>query len=208
MERLEEFKSDILDGMSSEAVFQKHLLASRSAVLTPQQERDLVLAIADSFNVPVTNIFLVGSAQLGFRLIGKKANVFKDIPERPQFSSFDDYSDIDVALISQSNFLTYWRRVHDFFRDAGFVHRERWKDDDPMHGFTYYLMQGWIRPDALPGTGHYNIKQEWTEKVDQITNMKIADYRVTVGLYFDAKFLTTYQANSISKVAKILRSNT
>ena len=203
--RIDEFRSD-LGKIEPENIFHKHLLASRSPVLKAEQERDIVFEIAKSFDTPVTSVFLVGSAKLGFRMLGKEEDQRRNIPARDQFSVFDDYSDIDVAIISQSLFQSYWRKVHAYYAGGGFRHFSSWSHDDPAQKFTYYLMHGWIRPDALPATSNYDLRGDWVQKVDRVDNLRIAQAKVKVGLYFDAKFLTNYQVTSINKCKAILET--
>lgn len=197
-ERIEEFRGD-LETLDAEHVFHKHLLASRSPVLLPAQERNIVFEIAKSFDTPVTGVFLVGSAKLGFRLLAKGEDRARTIPQREQFSPFDDHSDIDVAIISQELFQAYWRKVCAFHAGGGYRHFSKWDESNPLHTFTYYLMQGWIRPDGLPASANYDMRGEWVSKVDRVDNLRLAPAKVKVGLYFDPKFLASYQIRAINK---------
>ncbi|MDD2179933.1 hypothetical protein OIN59_21035 [Acidovorax sp. D2M1] len=179
---------------------QKHILAARSENLSNDQERDLRIAVSDSFKVPVTAVCVVGSAKLGFRLFRKAPNVKKDTPERAQFSAFDDYSDVDVAVISQGTFLSHWRKVYEFFSDGGYTSRGNWVGNPESNDFSYFLTHGWVRPDYLPGTGDYDQRQAWQARVNEINKKKIVSVPVKVGLYFDDKFLMGYHANGIRKI--------
>ena len=122
------------------------------------------------------------------------------MPERPQFSAFDDYSDVDVAVISQGTFLTHWRKVYEFFSDGGYTSRGNWVSKSETNDFSYFLTHGWVRPDYLPGTGDYDQRIAWQTKVNEINRSKIISAPVKVGLYFDDKFLTGYHANGIRKI--------
>jgi hypothetical protein len=201
MERLQSFLNDINGNkMSYERIAQKHILAARSERLSNDEERDVRIAVSDSFKVPVTSICIVGSAKLGFRLFRKPQNEKKKEPERPQFSTFDDYSDVDVAVISQGRFLAHWRKVYDFFSDGGYTSRDNWVGNSETNNFSYFLTHGWVRPDYLPGTGNYDQKLAWQDKVNEINQKKIVQVGVKVGLYFDDKFLMGYHANGIRKI--------
>lgn len=203
MGRLQNFLSDVTDDkLTFDQIVQKHILAARSEKLDDEQERDLRIAVSDSFNIPVTSVCIVGSAKLGFRLF-PKPKVGKDIPERAQFSEFDDHSDIDVAIISQGKFLSHWRTVYNFFRVGGYAPRSSWKPQTENHDFSYNLTRGWIRPDAMPGTGAYDQKSKWQSQVDLINQKRIIPYAVKVGLYFDDQFLMGYHANGIQKCKEI-----
>ena len=201
MERLESFLSDIKKSeMTYERIAQKHILAARSENLSDDQERDLRIAVSDSFKVPVTSVCVVGSAKLGFRLFRKPPNEKKETPERAQFSAFDDYSDVDIAVISQGTFLSHWRKVYEFFSDGGYTTRGNWVGNSESNNFSYFLTHGWVRPDYLPGTGAYDQRLAWQAKVNEINQKKIINVPVKVGLYFDDKFLTGYHANGIRKI--------
>ncbi len=199
--RLQSFLVDIKKSdMSCERIAQKHILAARSEHLSDDQERDLRIAVADSFKVPVTSVCVVGSAKLGFRLFRKPANQKRNTPDRPQFSTFDDFSDVDVAVISQATFLSHWRKVYEFYSDGGYTTRGNWIGNQESNSFSYFLTHGWVRPDHLPGTGEYDQRVTWDAKVNEINQRKIVPVAVKVGLYFDDKFLTGYHANGIRKI--------
>lgn len=201
MNRLDSFLSDINSShLTCERIAQKHILAARSENLTDEQERDLRIAVSDSFKVPVSSICVVGSAKLGFRLFKKLPNQRKNIPELAQFSSFDNYSDVDVAIISQGTFLSHWRKVYEFFSDGGYTTRGNWIVNSASNDFSYFLTHGWVRPDFLPGDGAYDQKIAWQTKVNEINKKNIVQVAVKVGLYFDDKFLTGYHANGIRKI--------
>lgn len=200
MERLNSLLSDInKNEMSYGRIAQKHIIAARSETLNNDQERDLRIAVSDSFGVSVTSVCVVGSAKLGFRLFKKPAKG-NDTPERLQFSAFDDYSDVDVAIISQNIFLSHWRNVYSFFSDGGYTSRNNWQSNKETNNFSFFLTQGWVRPDYLPGTGDYDRKILWQSKVNEINKKKIVHVGVKVGLYFDDEFLMGYHANGIRKI--------
>jgi hypothetical protein len=201
-QRLSDFKTDLATGEFDE-VFHKHFLASRSPVLQPKQERDIVFEVSRSFETPVTNVFLVGSAKLGFRMLPKDADSNQEIPARLQFSEFDDYSDIDVAIVSTELFLSFWKRARDYHAQSGYPNYRRWDATTAALPFAYYLVQGWIRPDALPASLGYDLRGEWFAKVDKVNSLRIADAKVKVGLFFDPQFLTYYQVNALKKCMKL-----
>lgn len=201
MERLKSFLNDVNENkLSNERIAQKHIFAARSENLSDDQERDLRIAVSDSFKVPVTSVCVVGSAKLGFRLFRKPQNQRQNSPELAQFSLFDDYSDVDVAVISQGTFLSHWRRVYEFFSDGGYTSRGNWVGNTESNNFSYFLTHGWVRPDFLPGTGDYDQRLAWQAKVNEINQKKIVQVAVKVGLYFDDRFLTGYHANGIRKI--------
>ena len=106
------------------------------------------------------------------------------LPELAQFSSFDNYSDVDVAIISQGTFLSHWRKVYEFFSDGGYTTRGNWIVNSASNDFSYFLTHGWVRPDFLPGDGAYDQKIAWQTKVNEINKKNIVQVAVKVGLYF------------------------
>ena len=188
-------RTEPVDQMLERYVFQE-----RSAMLTDDDEKDLLQIVAQEFEISDQNVLVVGSAKLGFRLFPKPPK--HECGAKLRFSDFDDDSDIDVAIFSPKLFESYWKRVYDFFRDAGFVAtgdigKTRTK-------FRKYLEQGWIRPDALPGTGSYDQKAEWLRRVGQINRKCATRQPVRLGLYFDKHFLVGYHTRSFEICRKEL----
>ena len=58
--------------------------------------------MAKKFDVPSNNIFIVGSALLGFSLSPKK-----------NYKAFDDTSDIDIVIVDEELYKKYWDKLFD-----------------------------------------------------------------------------------------------
>ena len=83
--------------------------------------------IAQEFGIGVsTDIFVVGSAKLGFSISPSK-----------RWRPFGDRSDIDVAIVSHDLYQTVWHEVYDYS-----VSGASWPKKDK---FQQYLFRGWIR---------------------------------------------------------------
>jgi len=62
-----------------------------------QKFADFKLYMAQKFKIPATDVFICGSALLGFSLSPKK-----------DFANFNDKSDIDIVIISKKMFDRFW----------------------------------------------------------------------------------------------------
>lgn len=76
--------------------------------------------MANKFAVPSNNIFIVGSALLGFSLSPKK-----------NYKLFDDTSDIDIVIVDEELYKTYWDKLfNDYSKSvlSGFQYKKMAKD--------------------------------------------------------------------------------
>ncbi|ANE56423.1 hypothetical protein [Methylomonas sp. DH-1] len=138
--------------------------------------------IGEKFNVPFYEIYITGSAKLGF-------SPFKD-------KIFDYDSDIDVALVSPQLFerimfdIGYYQMQ---FRKNRAVVRER--ELRMYHEFLEYVALGWIRPDKLPVSFQMRtFKDDWFDFFRSISNGKseVGNYQVNAGVFKSYHHLETY----------------
>lgn len=83
-----------------------------------------------------SNIIVVGSAKLGF-----------SIAPRKRFRDIQDDSDIDVAIIDEDLFDSYWERLFEF--NINIKSRSE-RDEELYQKFLQYFFKGWLRPDLFP----------------------------------------------------------
>ncbi|WP_211828683.1 hypothetical protein [Kistimonas asteriae] len=193
---LVKFKSDCQD-KGVEEVVQKHLIDGASYFFNLYYDEDeeflFKKSIADSLNVHIRDIVIVGSGKLGFSI-----KPDKDEPGLYRFKSFDyDYdkdtgnkkSDLDVAIVSSRLFDEQLRNLYehtDSYLLASFPARER-------NQFSKYILKGWIRPDLLPR--NYTISPN-IEKVQQDLSSKYSR-DVNIGIYKSWYFFEKYHTNNI-----------
>ncbi|ELV7529269.1 hypothetical protein QMU90_003191 [Edwardsiella ictaluri] len=143
--------------------------------------------IGDFFDIPFYEIYIMGSAKLGF-------SPFKN-------KTFDFDSDIDVALVSPALFEKIMIDISDFqmsFRKNRGVVRE--VELRNYHQFLEYVAMGWIRPDKLPISFQMKtFKDSWFEFFRSISNGKseVGNYQVTAGVFKSYQHLEKYTISGL-----------
>ena len=144
--------------------------------------------IADKFDIGFHEVFIVGSAKLGFS------------PLKNTEFSFD--SDVDVVLLSSALFESFSEKIRAFqmnVRDKAISEY----DLKGYHVFLEYMAMGWIRPDMLPTKWGMNmIKRDWFDFFNSISNGKseIGNYKVSAGLFKSYHALEQYQLSGLQRV--------
>lgn len=136
--------------------------------------------IADFFQIQYYEVFIVGSARLGFSYV-KKTDF-----------SFD--SDIDIAIVNNNLFESYYKKIAEFqyIIDRKTITKKEYED---YLAFLKYLAKGWMRPELLPHSFEMkSIKDEWFNFFRSISNGKseAGNYEVSAGLYKDFTYLEMY----------------
>lgn len=148
--------------------------------------------IAKNFNIGFHEVFIVGSAKLGY-------SYHKE-------SLFSRESDIDVVIVCESLFEDFYEQICEFQYtiDKGrFVLNQFEKEK--YNQFLYYLAKGWIRPDKIPERFKLkNIKDDWFSFFKSISYGKsiVGDYKVSGGLFKNYKFLERYYTSSLMSIKK------
>ncbi len=143
--------------------------------------------IADKFQINFHEVFITGSAKLGFSPHKKKP--------------FDLDSDIDIALISS----VLYDRMMDFIHDYQMELRENRKAVSSVeikgyHKFLEYSAIGWMRPDLLPTSFRVEeLKTEWFAFFDSISHGKseVGNYKVTAGAFKSYGHLERYTVSGL-----------
>lgn len=155
--------------------------------------------IANKFLIPFHEIYITGSAKLGFSPFKRKY--------------FDYDSDIDVAIVSprlfeqlMSNIAEYQMMIR---KNRAVV---RVAEIEMYHSFLEYVALGWIRPDKLPVSFQMGaIKDDWFEFFRGISDGKseVGNYRVNAGVFKSYQHLENYTLSGMKdlKRAKVLRKN-
>lgn len=153
--------------------------------------------ISEKWNVSFHEVFITGSAKLGY-------SYHKD-------KDFDENSDIDVAIVSTVLFNEIMLTIEDF---QWKIRRKQvylnWAQLEKYHEFLEYLAIGWIRPDKLPNELLRNdkrLKTEWFAFFKSISNGKseVGNYEVTAGIFKSYKHLEDYIYYGISDKYKTLK---
>lgn len=129
--------------------------------------------IATKFNISFHEVYIAGSAKLGFSPFKKKL--------------FDYNSDIDVAIISSELFDKYMGDIAGYqenYNKAKYVVRE--KELNAYHKFLECIVIGWLRPDMLPISFQIKaIQDSWFEYFRSISHGKseVGNYKVSAGVF-------------------------
>lgn len=146
--------------------------------------------IADHFGISYREVYITGSAKLGFSMLKKK--------------EFDLNSDIDIAIASP--------KLYEYFQDATCIFQ--WKlrkkqvvltatEMKQYELFLKYLAIGWMRPDKLPISLHSDFtKDKWDDFFTSISYGKssVGNYKVAAGVYKSHEHLESYICFGLSKV--------
>ena len=143
--------------------------------------------IADKFQINFHEVFITGSAKLGFSPHKKKL--------------FDLDSDIDIALISSA----LYDRMMDFIHDYQMELRGNRKavsceEIKGYHKFLEYSAIGWMRPDLLPTSFRVEeLKTEWFAFFDSISHGKseVGNYKVTAGAFKSYNHFERYTVSGL-----------
>jgi hypothetical protein len=179
-ERLQDFRRDLRTASLPELV-QRHITYGDCFALTESQYFELKSDIARKFGVHHSAVLIVGSGKLGFSIVGKK-----------RYRYFNDASDLDIALISESLFDGLWLDAYEYWKS-----RSYWPEYEQ---FKEYLFRGWIRPDKLPPANTFRRTNDWWEFFRELTaSQKFGPYRIRAGLYRSWAFLEGYQTKCVTE---------
>ena len=146
--------------------------------------------IANKFNIPFHEVFITGSAKLGFSPFKNKL--------------FDYDSDIDIALISPKLFETIMKNIGNYqinFRKNRAVVNDY--ELNMYHEFLEYVALGWIRPDKLPISFQMSaFKDDWFEFFRAISENKseVGNYKVNAGVFKSYQHLEDYIFDGINDI--------
>jgi hypothetical protein len=138
--------------------------------------------IASKFEIGFHEVFITGSAKLGFSPFKRKA--------------FDLESDVDVAIISSALYERIMVSIHGYQMEL----RENRKsvstiELDKYHKFLEYAAIGWMRPDLLPTSFRVSqLKRDWFDFFDSISHGKseAGNYKVNAGVFKSYWHLESY----------------
>ena len=143
--------------------------------------------IAHQFNIHPHSVIMVGSAKLGFSIAPKKL-----------WKPFDDESDIDIVIVSETAFIRYWSIL---LLSNDNISREN-NDERDYRRFKDYFFRGWIRPDLL--SYHYSDnKKEWFDFFKEASQEFGNGRKISGALYFGFDFFEKYHVNNIQNLRKM-----
>jgi len=162
----------------------KHILHGTPFVFENRDEEfyEFRKRIGEKFKIPFYEIYITGSAKLGFSPFKRKA--------------FDLDSDIDIALVSPNLFESIMSDIAEY--QTQFRKNRRVVSDQELrmyHEFLEYVALGWIRPDKLPVSFQMKaFKDDWFEFFRGISSGKseVGNYLVNAGVFKSYEHLENY----------------
>ena len=146
--------------------------------------------IADEFQVEFHEVFISGSAKLGFSPFKRRA--------------FDLDSDIDVAIVSAELYDRMMSYIHSFqmaLRGNRKAVSER--ELGMYHKFLEYSAIGWIRPDLLPTSFRVQeLKRSWFSFFESISHghSEVGNYKVSGGAFKSYSHLESYTLSGLQSL--------
>lgn len=189
---MEEFITTLTDTPDDEALIdfcRRRALHGTPAVFNGNEDAyyEFRKRIANKFGISFHEVFITGSAKLGFS------------PHKNKLFDYD--SDIDVAIISA----TLYDRIMSFIHDYQMGLRENrkavtYEELKGYHRFLEYGAIGWMRPDLLPTSFRViELKRDWFDFFDSISHGKseVGNYKVTAGAFKSYAHLEQYTLSGL-----------
>lgn len=193
-----EIYRDILSGKDATYLIEKHILHNVPFFFKDNMDSYFAIKkqISDKYKIPITNIYLVGSGQLGFSLNPK--NKYRDFVE-VENEEFKKRSDLDFAIISDKLFNQIWDQICGY-RLNDFSYRDDDKYD--YNEFQKYLFSGWMRPDKFPF--EFEMRKEWFAFFNSMNHL--VKRQVNCGVFRnEVSFLKQY-TRSINDLKRLIET--
>lgn len=182
-------------------VVQKHLLDGSSHFFNNNPNVDEFLFkkdLANSLNVHLREVVIVGSGKLGFSI-----KPDKDEPSFYQFNEFDNNkkSDLDIAIISSTLFDQQLINIYEY--TSSYINRAIWNKDTDRNSFAKYILKGWLKPEYTPNL--YKISSELQEIQSKYKMNFGRD--INIGIYKSWYYFENYHINNIRNINLNLIAN-
>ena len=150
--------------------------------------------ISQKFNLNFYEIYITGSAKLGFSAYKRKF--------------FDLESDIDIAITSPELYEKFMEYIYKYQMELRENRKSiSSKELNQYHKFLEYTAIGWMRPDQLPTSFHIGeLKNGWFNFFRSLSYGKseAGNYKVTAGIFKSYSHLERYALSSLKKEKKSL----
>ena len=138
------------------------------------------------------NLWIVGSAKLGFSMTEKHASGGVILP---RYRLFSPESDIDVAVVSPALFDILWNELSTY---AHRVPRLPW--DSKRLGD--YLVCGWLRPDCFPENVRLRKCDAWWDLFRRLSaDSRFGRRKIRGGLFHSKEHMKRYLRRGLSECA-------
>jgi len=134
------------------------------------------------------NLWVVGSAKLGFSIVSKKE---KDGTVLPRYRLFRADSDIDIAVVSKKISEIVWHELSRFAHGFAFMPWNSGRLGD-------YMIYGWFRPDYFPRGRRLRKCDDWFDLFRQLSaDVRFDRHQVRGGLFYSIEQLKLYQTRAL-----------
>ena len=161
----DEFKT-MLTSWDLDQIVDTHLFAGLpfSFSKTPELYDQILYELSQGLQVEKQDICIVGSARIGFSL------------SPPRFGTpFDQFSDVDVVVVSADLFDPSWMNILDSPRGRRSSFRSRTRKSLTDHRKKHYIYQGWIYPDSLVDA--LEIGERWLTTFNGLSRIPVLSSR-------------------------------
>lgn len=180
--------------LGPDLVVQKYLLEGSSYFFDNNESVDefqFKKDIANSLNVHLRDIAIIGSGKLGFSIKPDLA-----VPGFYPFKKFDDnkVSDLDIAIVSSRLFDN--QLVNLFEHTSQYRNQEIWSEKTDRKSLAFYILKGWLKPDYIPKD--YKISEEIHEILSKYKMNFGRD--VNIGIYKSWYYFENYHINNVRNI--------
>lgn len=151
--------------------------------------------ISEKFDINFHEVFITGSAKLGFSPFKRKA--------------FDLNSDIDVAIVSAKLYDRIMESIHGYQMELRDNRKAVTSNELEMyHKFLEYGAIGWMRPDLLPTSFRVaDLKRDWFDFFNSISYGKseVGNYKVTAGAFKSYSHLERYTLGGLRSLRTVIQ---
>ena len=154
----------------------------------PEVHNQMIRAISTGLNVPQSDICVIGSGRIGFSLSPLKFG-----------EPFDQFSDIDVCVVSPSLFDLSWLDILGKRRTTRATFHPRTKRNLWEHRERHYVYNGWVYPESVGQA--LEIGQRWLTTFNGLSRIaELASRSVGGRLYRTWEHARLYHHWSLEKV--------
>lgn len=195
---VEQFKARLL-ASSVDEVVRDIVLADAAAHVSDADRAYLASRLAETYGIAVATvqIWIVGSAKLGYSLAEKRLD---DGTCLPRFRAFRADSDVDVTVISSPIFDAIWS---DLSQHANHSTRMPWQSGQ----LGNYLVHGWLRPDKFPRARLRRCDDWWDLFRRFSRERRFGRRKVRGGLFYSFDDLVRYQSRGVAECRRALELN-
>ncbi|MBF8982781.1 hypothetical protein IZY60_04425 [Lutibacter sp. B2] len=189
-EILKDEKNDIVD------IINKNIIFGVPYIFKDDEEKyyNLKRKLSSFFKVNHRDIFMVGSAKLGFSISPKKLWNQLDWDSKKE-------SDIDMVVISNKAFDKYWKSILEYKEKTIGTSVK----DEKEKEFLDYFFNGWLRPDKFPQK--YKGSDEWFDFFRSISyKEEFGGRKIAVAIYREDYFFMKYHRNNLVSIRNNLRN--